>query len=55
MKRLATILLCVAFCSASQAAVYTVGGPTLNPANGHTYWLLSSGSWTAESFAQTLG
>jgi hypothetical protein len=33
-----------------------IGGPVVNPNNGHTYYLLSSDSWTAsQSFALTLG
>jgi len=33
-----------------------IAGPFMNPANGHTYYLLSSGSWSAsEDEAQSLG
>ncbi len=40
----------------SQAAIYTLGSPVVNPANGDTYYLLSAGSWSdSEAFAQTLG
>jgi hypothetical protein len=58
ITKLASILTIslATFCSNSHAAVYTLGGPTVNPANGHSYYLLSSGSWTdAEAFSQTLG
>ncbi len=40
----------------SQAQIYTLGSPVVNPENGDTDYLLSSGSWTdSEAFAQTLG
>ena len=40
----------------SQATIFTMGSPVVNPANGHTYYLLSTGSWSdSEAFAQTLG
>jgi hypothetical protein len=40
----------------AHAVVYTLGGPVVNPANGHSYYLLSESTWTdAEAFAQTLG
>src|SRR5436190_11525349 len=58
MKKLAAALTLslTVLGSMSHAAVYTIGGPTVNPANGHSYYLLSSGSWTdAEAFSQTLG
>ena len=33
-----------------------IGGPVVNPSNGHTYYLLSSETWTAsQAFALTLG
>src|SRR6185436_14013113 len=36
--------------------IFTASGPTINPANGHLYYLLSNGDWTdSEAFAQTLG
>jgi hypothetical protein len=44
------------FCLTSRAATYVVGGPIVNPSNGHGYYLLSQGSWLdAETYAQTLG
>src|SRR4051812_48449020 len=52
----------LAFCGAalllaainSQAAILT--GPITNPANGHDYYLLSAGIWTAsEAEAEDLG
>jgi hypothetical protein len=37
-------------------AVSTISAPTVNPANQHIYYLLSSSTWTdAEAFGQTLG
>lgn len=40
----------------SVTAVTPLSGPIINPANNHSYYLLSSDSWTAsESFAQSLG
>jgi hypothetical protein len=43
-------------CLGAQAAVYTASGPIVNPANGHTYYLLGPGTWTeSEAYAQTLG
>lgn len=37
-------------------AAVIMSGPVINPGNGHTYYLLSSDSWTAsEAFAQSLG
>jgi len=49
-----------AFLSAAIApvarAAIIVGGPIVNPANQHTYYLLSADTWTnSEAFAQTLG
>jgi hypothetical protein len=40
----------------SQAAIFTMGSAVVNPANGHTYYLLSAGTWSdSEAYAQTLG
>jgi hypothetical protein len=40
----------------ADAAVFTISGPTINPANGHAYYLLSNGNWTdSEAAAQALG
>jgi len=40
----------------ARATIFTMGSPVVNPANGHTYYLLSSGSWSdSEAYAQTLG
>jgi len=58
MKKLGSILALIAlmFCSVSGAALYTVGGPIVNPSNGHSYYLVSQGHWTeAEPFAQSIG
>jgi len=40
----------------ASAMISTMGSPVVNPANGHTYYLLSPDSWSnSEAFAQTLG
>jgi len=40
----------------AHAVIFTASGPTIHPANGHSYYLLSNGNWTdSEAFAQTLG
>jgi len=55
MKIILAALILTATCFGSRA-VSTVGGPFVNPANQHTYYLLSPSSWTdAELFSQTLG
>ncbi len=54
-----TSIIAVALLTATlttHAAIFTIGGPIGNPANGHTYYLLSTASWPdSEAFAQTLG
>jgi hypothetical protein len=43
-------------CPTANADVSTIAGPIVCPVNGHSYYLLSSSTWTeAEAFAQTLG
>ncbi|MFK7849076.1 MAG: lectin-like protein [Rhodothermales bacterium] len=38
------------------ANAVTVGGPVINPANNHTYYLLEADTWTgSQASAQTLG
>ena len=55
-KSLILIFTVLATCLASHAQLYTIGGPIINPANGHSYYLLSPGTWNeAEAFAVTLG
>src|SRR5437879_6126614 len=55
MKTLLTNTLAIV-CSLATACAATLGGPIINPANGHTYFLLSQNTWTAsESEAITLG
>ena len=40
----------------THATIFTMGSPAVNPANGHTYYLLSADTWNnSEAFAQTLG
>ena len=47
-------LLVLALSLTAQAAI--IAGPVTNPSNGHTYYLLSSSTWTkAEAEAITLG
>jgi len=49
---LALLMLCVA----TPAAATIISGPIVNPANGHTYYLLDQSSWTsAETEATSLG
>jgi hypothetical protein len=55
-KSLILIFTVLAASSASHGAVNTIGGPIINPANGHSYYVLSPGTWNeAEAFAVTLG
>ena len=43
------------FCFSSASAA-VIGGPTVDPANGHLYYLLSADTWSAsEAEAQALG
>jgi len=40
----------------SSSATSVLTGPIVNPANGHSYYLLEQDTWTnSEAFAQTLG
>ncbi len=56
MKKLVSTAILLAGFFESDAAVYTLGGPVVNPSNGHSYYLLSPSSWTdAQSYAQSLG
>ncbi|MGN6555421.1 MAG: lectin-like protein [Verrucomicrobiota bacterium] len=55
-----TLLALIALAATSLAVhatgVYMLGGPIINPANQHTYYLLSDSTWTdAEAYAQSLG
>jgi hypothetical protein len=48
--------LIVLVLTAAQVRAAVVAGPVLNPANGHSYYLLSNNSWTAsEAEAVLLG
>ena len=53
----ATCLLVLSFAAArAPAGAAIISGPILNPANGHTYYLLSANTWTAsQEEAQSLG
>ena len=47
-------VLVVAFSASDRAGI--LAGPVVNPANGHTYYLLSRNKWSnAEAEAVTLG
>jgi hypothetical protein len=49
-------LALVSLCLTSRAAVSTIGSPVVNPANGHSYYLLQPATWTdSQAYAQTLG
>ncbi|MGN6555422.1 MAG: lectin-like protein [Verrucomicrobiota bacterium] len=53
---LAIAVIAATSVTAHATAIYTIGSPIVNPANQHTYHLLSESSWTdAEAYAQTLG
>jgi hypothetical protein len=61
-RRKALILFTILFmlltgtAAVSHADPVIIGGPVVNPANGHTYYFLSQDSWTAsQAFAITLG
>ncbi len=50
--------MCLFFSCAfsSHAVIFTVQGPIVNPANGHSYYLTSPGTWQdGEAYAQSLG
>ena len=57
MKRaLLGLSLALAFAGTAARGATVVSGPIVNPANNHTYYLLSADTWTnSEAFAQTLG
>ena len=49
-------LLPLLLVSLHASAVSPISSPLVNPSNNHTYYLLSSASWTdSEAFAQTMG
>src|SRR5262245_55208746 len=55
MKTFSKILFLV-LVSASSALASVVTGPVYNPANGHSYYLLNTATWTAsEAEAVSLG
>jgi Lectin C-type domain len=50
----ATVIMATSF--TTRAAIFLNSGAIVNPANGHSYYLLTTGNWTdSEAFAQTLG
>ena len=56
LRSVALALLSLGTVAVSKAAPVVIGGPIVNPTNGHTYYLLSADTWTAsQSFALTLG
>jgi hypothetical protein len=56
MKAIFTALTLAAMCYTGSAAISVVGGPLYNPANGHSYYLLTAARWDeAELYSQSLG
>jgi len=56
MKAIFVALALTGMCHTASAAISIVGGPVYNPANGHSYYLFSPGTWdSAELFAEGLG
>lgn len=56
LRPLAALALAIAFLSVVKAQAGIVQGPVTNPANGHTYYLLSQNTWSAaEAEVVTLG
>ncbi|TWT77872.1 Lectin C-type domain protein [Posidoniimonas polymericola] len=54
MRLIAAAIACVLFADISAAAV--LDGPIINPANGHSYYLLEPASWTeSQAEAELLG
>src|SRR5256714_10353536 len=52
---LVLVLLSVLLANGAQGASVVIG-PVINPANQHTYYLLSAATWTdSQAFAQSLG
>lgn len=50
------IVLCLGTVAIANGDPVVIDGPVVNPSNGHTYYLLSSDTWTAsQAFALTLG
>jgi hypothetical protein len=58
-RRRGAVALVIAVClawAANVRAAYILEGPVVNPANGHSYYLLSADTWTnSEAEAETLG
>ncbi|HVU86191.1 MAG TPA: lectin-like protein [Pirellulales bacterium] len=53
--KLRAVLAFMACCASSSSAA-VISGPTVDPANGHVYYLLSANTWSAsEAEAQSLG
>jgi hypothetical protein len=57
MKRISILLAAIVYgMHVGTASAAVLSGPTVNPSNGETYYLLSSNTWTAsESEAVTMG
>jgi len=54
--RILSILTTLFVCNTSQGVIFTVSGPTVNPANGHSYYIVSQGTFAeCEAYAQILG
>jgi hypothetical protein len=50
------LVLYIGTAATAHADPVVIGGPIVNPGNGHIYYLLSQDSWTAsQAFALTLG
>jgi len=56
-KSIITLMAFACVClSSSGVPINPLTGPMINPANGHSYYLLSDATWTdSEAFALTLG
>src|SRR6266550_3537036 len=53
--RVSGVLVSVLLANVAQGASIEIG-PVINPANQHTYYLLSAATWTdSQAFAQSLG
>jgi hypothetical protein len=56
LKKTILVTILAAASITANASIYTINGPVVNPANGHSYFLISQGTWSdSEAYAQTLG
>src|SRR5213078_763724 len=56
MKTLFWLMISGGLCTSSVRAVTILAGPVYNPATTHSYFLLTSSSWTdAEAVAESMG